>query len=203
MCKYSTKGMKKVVGLAAFFAFTPLLIVALTLYSLSHRYATYSQSNPEKNIMTDSVSYQAVPETNPGSVLGIEAKDGRIEVLEEFFERYDSPLAGHGQLIVDLADEHGLDYRLIPAIAMKESTLCKKIPKNSYNCWGYGIYGKKVTRFENYAEGIDTVTRGLAKNYVAQGYTSPEEIMSKYTPSSNGSWAETVNLIMNRLDSAL
>ena len=153
--------------------------------------------------MTSNVNYEAIPEKNSESVLGVEARDARIEVLEEFFKRYDSDLQGHGELIVTLSDKYGLDYRMIPAIAFKESTLCKKIPKNSYNCWGYGIYGSKVTRFESYAEGIDTVTRGLAKNYIAQGYTNPEEIMAKYTPSSNGSWAETVNLIMTKIHESL
>ena len=153
--------------------------------------------------MTSGVQYDAIPDKNTESVLGVETRDARIDVLEEFFGRYNSPLQGQGPLIVRLADQYGLDYRMIPAIAFKESSLCKKTPKLSFNCWGYGIYGKKVTRFDNYEEGIETVTRGLAQNYIAKGYTNPDEIMSKYTPSSNGSWAETVNLIMNRLHEAL
>ena len=38
----------------------------------------------------------------------------------------------------------GFDYRLLPAIAMQESTLCRSIPVDSHNCWGWGIYGDKV-----------------------------------------------------------
>lgn len=194
---------KRLLFLAAFFTFTPVFVFAVVLYSLFHHYEVSRKSFPETRTLNSSVQYDAVPEKPSESVLGVESRDARIEVLEEFFERYNSPLKGQGELIVQLADEHGLDYRMIPAIAFKESTLCHKIPKDSYNCWGYGIYGKKVTRFENYEEGIDTVTRGLARNYIAKGYTSPEEIMAKYTPSSNGSWAETVNLIMNRIHESM
>ena len=194
---------KRLIFLGAFFTLTPIFIFSVVMYSLFHQYEIQRKTTPAKHVMTSAVNYQAIPEKNTESVLGVEIRDARIEVLEEFFLRYKSPLQGHGELIVVLADKHGLDYRMIPAIAFKESTLCKKIPLNSYNCWGYGIYGKKVTRFESYAEGIDTVTRGLARNYIAKGYTSPEEIMSKYTPSSNGSWAETVNLIMNRIEASL
>ena len=83
---------------------------------------------------------------------------------------------------------------------MQESTLCKKAPKNSYNCWGFGIYGKKVTRFDNYHIAIETVTKTLATKYKDQGLETPEQIMSKYTPSSNGSWAKGVLGFMERME---
>lgn len=194
---------KRLLFLAAFFTVTPVFVFSVVLYSLFHHYEVQRKSFPEERTLTSGVQYDAVPDKPAEAVLGVESRDARIEVLEEFFKRYNSPLQGQGELIVRLADEHGLDYRLVPAIAFKESTLCQKIPKGSYNCWGYGIYGEKVTRFDSYPDAIDTVTKGLARNYIAKGYTSPEEIMSKYTPSSNGSWAETVNLIMNRIHESM
>jgi hypothetical protein len=98
-----------------------------------------------------------------------------------------------------MADKYSLDFRLIPSIAMQESNLCKKIPAESYNCWGFGIYGSKVTKFSNYPEAIETVTRTLALKYKEKGLVTPEEIMSMYTPSSNGSWAHGVNHFMQQL----
>ena len=79
---------------------------------------------------------------------------------------------------------------------MQESNLCKKIPDGSHNCWGYGIYGGKVTMFQDYKEGIYTVTKGLATRYKPKGLVTPEQIMTMYTPSSNGSWAFSVNHFM-------
>lgn len=33
----------------------------------------------------------------------------------------------------------------------------------------------------------------LKRDYIERGLTTPEQIMRKYTPSSNGSWASSVN----------
>ena len=82
---------------------------------------------------------------------------------------------------------------------MQESGLCRHIPVNSYNCWGFGIYGTTVKHFANYQEGIDTVTRTLATRYKARGLITPQQIMTMYTPSSNGSWAFGVQHFMDVL----
>ena len=117
--------------------------------------------------------------------------------------RYKSDLLPYAQNIVDAADKYDLDYRLIPAIAMQESNLCKKAPKDSHNCWGFAIYGKKVLKFDNYTDAINTVTKTLAIQYKGQGLETPEQIMTKYTPGSNGSWAKSVNYFMDQLAVAL
>ncbi|MCA9372272.1 hypothetical protein KC726_05250 [Candidatus Woesebacteria bacterium] len=127
-------------------------------------------------------------------------KDKRIAVLKAFFRRYDSPLYDYATLIVQESDKNDLDHRLIPAIAMKESTACKFIPKNSYNCWGWGIYGNQITRFRSYEEAIETIAAGLKKHYVDKGYVTPEQIMMKYNPNSDGSWAQGVNHVLGVLE---
>jgi hypothetical protein len=123
----------------------------------------------------------------------------KAEKVRQFLLRYNSPLEPYAVDVVNAADEYGLDYRLIPAIAMQESTLCKRIPVGSNNCWGFGIYGSTVTRFSDYKEGIYTVTKALATRYKDRGLVTPEQIMTMYTPSSNGSWARSVNHFMNQL----
>ena len=120
----------------------------------------------------------------PNMLLTVNGKDARIAAVKNFFSFYKSALTPYADEIVKAADKYGLDYRLIPAIAMQESNLCKKAPKDSYNCWGFGIYGKKVTKFDNYNQAIDTVTKTLATKYKAQGLETPEEIMSKYTQAA-------------------
>lgn len=127
-------------------------------------------------------------------------KDKRVAILKAFFRRHDSPLYEHAEYVVKVSDDNGLDYRLIPAISMQESGACKVIPINSYNCWGWGIYGNTVTRFGSYPEALDTVARGLKKYYIDKGLRTPEEIMRKYNPSSNGSWAFGVNTFINVLE---
>ncbi|HCR92637.1 MAG TPA: hypothetical protein DIU47_01640, partial [Candidatus Pacebacteria bacterium] len=91
------------------------------------------------------------------------------------------------------ADKYNVDYRLIPAIMMQESNLCKAIPPGSYNCLGFGIHAKGTLTFDSYEESIERATRELKANYIDIDLTTPEEIMTKYTPGSNGSWAASVN----------
>ena len=104
---------------------------------------------------------------------------------------------------MESADKYAIDWRLIPAIAMQESTLCQNIPKNSYNCWGFGIYSGKITRFNNYAEAIETVTKTLARDYKEKrGLEHPEEIVTRDTPGS-GTWADSVNCVLQRIKNNL
>lgn len=189
--------MRKILLSAYVFFLTPLLlVVCLLFFEFMHTQGSDSFLSFKKS---PKVLYAALPGSNSALIIKGETKDARVEVISNFLNKYKSALAPYANYIVSTADKYQLDYRLIPAIAMQESTLCKKAPKNSNNCWGFGIYGKKLTRFDNYEEAIDTVTKTLAKEYKEKGLQSPEEIMSKYTPSNNGVWAENVASLMNGL----
>ena len=188
--------MKKVILLGVFFLLTPtVLLFSLSFFSYSyHRNVSLSPFFSQTK-----VAYAALPNASGTLKTSVFAKDARIAAVANFFEKYKSDLFPYADEVVSAADKYGLDYRLIPAIAMQESNLCKKAPKNSYNCWGFGIYGKKVVKFDNYPDAINTITKTLAQQYKADGLKTPEEIMSRYTPSSTGSWAHGVNEFMNQL----
>jgi len=126
----------------------------------------------------------------------VETGDARPHIVAAFLARHSSPLKPHdhyAQFMVDTADKYGIDYRLIPAIMMQESNLCKNIPEGTHNCLGFGIHKRGTLGFDNYEASIDRATRELKANYIDHGLTTPEKIMTKYTPSSNGSWANSVN----------
>ena len=125
--------------------------------------------------------------------------DARALIVERFLKKYRSPFIGHGDYIVQAADKYNIPYTIVPAIAQCESNLGKVIPVGSNNAWGYGVYGETVTRFKDWKEGIDQVAKGLAKNYFSKGLDTPEKIMTKYTPSSNGSWAKCVSQFTEEL----
>ena len=126
--------------------------------------------------------------------------DGRAANLRAFFRKYNSPLYDISEYIVTASDKYGLDYRLLPAIAMQESGLCRVIPDDSHNCWGWGIYGTTITKFGSYEEAIDTVAQGLKAHYIDKGLITASSIMEKYTPSSNGSWAHGVNTFLKAVE---
>lgn len=125
--------------------------------------------------------------------------DARPEILKQYMESYDSPLAPFSYEIVQNADKYGLDFRLTTAIAQQESNLCKLIPPQSNNCWGWGIHSRGTLGFNSYPEAIEEVSKGLREEYLDKGYADIEKIMSKYTPLSNGSWAYGVNKFMGEM----
>lgn len=126
--------------------------------------------------------------------------DNRVSNLKSFFRKYNSPLYDFAEIIVMFSDKYQFDYRLLPAIAMQESNLCRLIPEESHNCWGWGIYGNNVTRFDSYEDAIETVAKGLKEQYLDKGLITASAIMEKYTPSSKGSWQNGVNTFLRMLE---
>jgi len=193
---------EKILFLTGFFGFLPFFILALILYSL---YLLHAGDRNHTNLygFAPVVHYQALPEQKEVSSIDLDTQDARVAVLTDFFQSNHSILTPYAQEIVTDADKYGLDYRLLPAIAMQESTLCQKFPKNSFNCWGFGIYTGHMTKFSSFDEAIDTISKTLDQQYKAYGLVTPDAIMTKYTPSSNGSWAAGVNLFMTKINNEL
>lgn len=190
--------MGKTVKLLGFFILTPILLLVNLVY-LSYLSHGVNPNRHNFSKIPQTVAFAAIPSEESIINDQIIALDKRVENLRLFFNRHDSPLEPYAQLLVDVAEKYELDFRLLPAIAMQESNLCKKAPKDSYNCWGFGIYSKKITRFPNYEEAIETVAKTLFNQYKSKGLVTPEEIMAKYTPSNTGSWANSVNFFMDQL----
>jgi len=191
--------MRKVILLVTFSFIAPFLFLFTLIFLLTTIPKDTDQLVYANDKEVNAFTYAALPSSSSNFSGNIILKEGRIEMVRQFLAKYNSPLEPHAEFIVQTADNYEMDFRLIPAIAMQESNLCKKIPIDSHNCWGFGIYGGKVTRFENYPQAIETVTKTLATKYRDRGLITPEQIMSMYTPSSNGSWARSVNHFMEKM----
>lgn len=191
--------MKKLFLLTSFFTITPILLILIFIYLSFLSFSNYHKTISSVFTHTKTVAYAALPSMQNIFENEISKKDARVELVRQFFARYNSPLEPYASDIVTAADANDLDFRLLPAIAMQESNLCKKAPKDSHNCWGFGIYGKNVRRFNNFPEAINIVSKTLAKDYLGKGLTSPEEIVSKYTPSDTGKWVNGVTFFMDKL----
>ncbi len=127
----------------------------------------------------------------------IESADARAQIIAKFLERYNSPIKPYefyGKKFVEIADRYQIDFRLLPAIAMQESNLCKTTnPDAPHNCLGFGIHKSGTLDFDSYEDGFERAGSELKSYYIDQGLVTVEQIESKYTPSSNGSWASSVN----------
>jgi hypothetical protein len=190
--------MRKILLILSCITLTPVLfiftlVVTLFIYRNNYLYKL-TAFNRDRNL-----AYAALPTTQNIFSADISEEDGRVEHVRQFFARYGSPLEPYAQNIVDTADNYGLDFRLLPAIAMQESNLCHKIPDNSFNCWGFGIYGGKVTRFTSYPEAIETVSKTLSQKYKTRGLVTPDQIVTMWNPSNTNNWAFSVNHFMSEL----
>jgi len=188
-----------------FFIATPIVIVT-SLFSINSLSKNDSK-NLDENLVkiakaeSDGLSvYGSLPSVTKSISGEAISEDARAKLLKQYLKDNHSPLENYSNYLVDIADKYSLDYRLLTAIAQKESNICKIIPHNTYNCWGWGIHSQGTLGFDSYSEGIETVSKGIKENYYDQGYDTIEKIMSKYTPLSNGSWAEGVNKFMNDIE---
>lgn len=131
----------------------------------------------------------------------ITGADARPVIIQKYLEKYNSPLSPYSNLIFELSKTYGFDYYWIVAIAQQESNLCKKIPDNSFNCWGYGIHAKGTLRFDNYELALRSYAEYLKREYFDKGLNTPELIMKKYCPHSDGSWAFGVRHFIEEMES--
>ncbi len=204
--EYDFSFWKNLILVIVFFTITPLTLGA-SLYSLLS-FNNKDNSNLSKSVYSQETDtrtsgvrvYASLPMNFPSIGGSANASDARPEVIRKYLLRYKSPMVQQAEYIVQMADEFKIDYRLTTAIAQQESNLCKIIPPETYNCWGWGIHSAGTLGFSSYEEGIRAVTMGIAQNYIALGLDTPEKIMSKYTPLSNGSWARGVTEFLSEME---
>jgi hypothetical protein len=128
-----------------------------------------------------------------------ETTDSRVRILREYLEKNNSPLVPHAGFFVKIADKYDLDWKLVAAISGVESTFGQQIPYNSYNGWGWGIYGDNMIRFSSWEEGIETVSEGLRTKYMDKwGAKNVYEIGKFYAASPT--WAQRVEYFMNSIE---
>lgn len=140
-------------------------------------------------------------ETGQLQVHLVETPDNRVTKLQNFLESYDSPLKDEAKTFVEAADRYNIDWKLVAAIAGTESTFGKQIPTGSYNAWGWGIPtgAQSGIGFQDWKQGIETVSEGLAKNYYGKGAKSLYDVGWIY--AANGiSWGNHTRYFVDKID---
>ncbi len=194
--------VKKLIILSGFVLgnFSILLLAFLFLTVYATKTSTAADSSPIQTLEPEVSAQEPVVEPGiPAPSAQITVRDARADLIEAFFRAYGSPMQGLGRDIVTAADRYQIPFGYLPAIAACEGALGQKIPHNSYNTWGWGIYGDKITYFPSWQYGIDAVAKGLKAEYFDKGLNTPQKIMPKYTPPSKGSWAICVQSYLNEL----
>ncbi len=132
----------------------------------------------------------------------IEERKAKAEAIDSYFKNHDMPLAGTGMKMVLEAEKNDLDWRLLPAIAVRESTggkfACKKV---TFSAFGWGSC--KIN-FKSHDQAIETVARNLGGNNPKTSHHYDEkttkEILRAYNPPSIvPRYAEQVMSIMDTI----
>lgn len=130
--------------------------------------------------------------------------DPRAQILKDYLDKHNSPLASYAQDFIDAADMYDVDWRLVPAIAGTESTFGKAIPGGhdplytTYNAWGWGVYGTQALGFDSWKHGIYTLNKGLREDYLARGLMTPQQMNKRY--ASSQAWGGHVAFFMNDIE---
>ena len=115
--------------------------------------------------------------------------DLRVLALEDYFNAYNSPLAGDSDEFIKAAEKYEVDnWQLLPAIAMAETSGCKTgYSHDQRNCWGWGGSEPNRWEFYSYAEAIDTITYRMKKGY-GNNNLNPKDIQGTYCGRSCNAW---------------
>jgi hypothetical protein len=119
--------------------------------------------------------------------------DHRIARLENFFRTYHCPTPYHTSDYLRAADGYGLDYRLLPALSIRE-TLCGKAERQQHNAWGYHPGHQSFPSMEI---GIDFVAQRLAQHRLYKGKTLDDKLFT-YNPRS--AYPNEVKRIMGQIE---
>ena len=141
----------------------------------------------------------AATSANISTVRTVEKEDPRIQKLEKYLESKNSPLAPYAGVFVTEADKHNLDWKFVAAVSGVESGYGKRIPAQSYNGWGWGVYGDNVHRFASWEDGIQTISHDIRVKYMnKRGATDIYSIGRIYAASPT--WAQKVTYMMNQIE---
>lgn len=143
-------------------------------------------------------SYISNPSAKLQSATPFKEQDIREKILKGFLGKYNSPLTPFASEFIRNADIYNLDWRLVTAISGVESTFGKLIPYNSYNGWGWGIYGNNVIRFSSWDEGIKTVSKSLREDYINKWSAENIYQIGRFYAASP-TWANRVVYLMNNI----
>lgn len=110
------------------------------------------QSNIEENIIEEPV---IIIETVN------EEDEERAERIDLYFKSRNMPLEGYGNKFIEEANKNDIDWRLLPAISVKESSGGKYICHSNPNPFGWNSC---KTKFDSIEEAIEVVSWNLGGN---------------------------------------
>jgi hypothetical protein len=119
------------------------------------------------------------------------ADDPRLESLRHFFHSVNSPLEKLASVFINEADEHELDWRLLPGLSFVESTSGRSPRGNNIFGWNNGN-----SNFKTISEGIHIVASRLAESPMYRGKGLIQKLK---TYNQNPKYVATVRTAMRQI----
>jgi len=138
--------------------------------------------------LTLAVSAYANTATGSSSAL----RDGRYDKLESFFQSFGCPAPHYVDEYLGAADSNAIDYRLLPAISVLESTC--GVYQRLNNRWGWDSARKG---FSSFRAGLQYIARQLSQGRYYRN-KSLEEKVRMYNP--NPQYARLLKKLMLKID---
>jgi len=119
-------------------------------------------------------------------------EDQRHERLEAFFQSFGCPTPHHVKEYVGTADNFAIDYRMLPAISVLESTC--GVHQRLNNRWGWDSARKG---FASFRAGLEYIARQLSEGRYYKGKTLEEKVYM-YNPKPE--YVVQVKKLMRKID---
>lgn len=179
-----------------------LLLVNLTLLV---QYSRHPTNSPLSAVSAPRPEFQLTAAGGTSQVLSatVVSADARVYLVESFLSKHKSPMAPYAETIVQEADRFGIDFRLVPAIAMCESNAGKRMPKkDEYNAFGIAVYTGQLhgKAFTSWPHAIAWVSQYIKTRFYDRGISDLRDIGAIWAPPSveNGySWTNCVESFQN------
>jgi hypothetical protein len=140
------------------------------------------------------------------TVVEVSADDLRAqkaEAIDTYFRERSMPLEGTGMAFVLVAEKYGLDWRLMPAIGVRESSGGKAAC--GYNPFGWGSC--KLHNFSSYEQAIEALGKNLggANQKTARYYAgkTSKEKLYYYNGTIVPTYPDEVLAIMSKIETAM
>lgn len=128
-----------------------------------------------------------------------DVREKKAEAIDTYFKERSMPLEGTGMTFVLVAEKYGLDWNLLPAIAIRESSGGKAACGNNPFGWG----SCKLHNFKSYNDAIEALGKNLggANKNTARYYAgkSTKEKLYFYNGTVVPSYPDEVLAIMQKI----
>ena len=187
---------KNILKKSIFSVLISLILGLLLLVPVQAQAKTYASGPSTRSAIE--LTYGALDAYEPFPLVIATSQDDRVARIDQYFIDRTMPLAGHGDVFVAAADQCGMDWRLLPAISVRESSGGKHLLNNNPFGWGsakipFADFDEAIAAVANNLCGLNPATARYYEN------KSSYEKLWSYNGTVMASYPSEVMAIMEKI----